>query len=53
MIIGKCVLSLIMGTTLKSNVLRVYVSKVRIPRSQKMTFGFPSDIIYSAAMIHS
>ena len=36
-----------------SSVLRVDVSNVRIPRSQRITFGLPLDITYSAAMSHS
>ena len=36
-----------------SKVFLVAFSKVRMPRSHMMTSGFPSFIIYSAAMIHS
>ena len=53
MMIGRCVFSLMIGTTLRSNVFLVYFSNVRIPRSQRMTFSFPPAIIYSADMIHS
>lgn len=41
------------GTALKSRVLRVAFSKVRIPRSQSTTFSFPSATMYSAAISHS
>ena len=53
MITGRWVFSFRIGITLKSKVFLVYFSKVRIPRSQKMTFGFPLAIMYSADMIHS
>ena len=33
--IGRCVRSLMIGTTLRSSVLRVYFSNVRIPRSHQ------------------
>ena len=34
-------------------VLRQYSSKVRIPRSQRITFGFPALMMYSAARRNS
>ena len=36
------------GTAAMSQVLRVAVSKVRMPRSQRMTFGLPCATMYSA-----
>ena len=50
MITGRWVSSLRTGTALMSRVLRVAVSKVRIPRSQRMTCSFPSERMYSADM---
>ncbi len=41
------------GTALMSIVLRVYGSKVRIPRSHRMTRSFPWERMYSAAMSSS
>jgi hypothetical protein len=41
------------GTALRSSVFRVDVSNVRIPRSQKITFGFPWDRMYSPARSRS
>jgi hypothetical protein len=40
------------GTAVKSSVLRVNRSKVRIPRSHKTTWSFPSDRMYSADINH-
>ena len=40
-----------MGTAERSSVLRVYFSKVRMPRSQRMTFSLPPAMMYSADMI--
>ena len=42
-----------MGTAERSRVLRVYFSKVRMPRSHRMTCSLPPAMIYSALMIHS
>ena len=53
MMIGRCVKALTTGTAVRSSVLRVYPSKVRIPRSHKMTWSFPSDKMYSADINHS
>ena len=50
---GRCVFSFKTQTALKSKVLRVAVSKVRIPRSQRATLEFPAAMIYSAALSHS
>src|SRR5699024_2689341 len=50
---GRWVFSWMMGTADRSRVLRVYFSKVRMPRSQRMTFSLPPAMIYSALMIHS
>ena len=36
------------GIAVRSNRLRVALSKVRTPRSQRITFGLPSDNTYSA-----
>src|SRR5450631_456991 len=47
--IGKCVRSRSTGIADRSSVLRVAVSKVRIPRSHSTTLGLPSDRMYSAA----
>ena len=41
------------GTADRSSVLRVYVSNVRMPRSQRMTLGLPELTMYSAAISHS
>ena len=37
----------------RSSVLRVSVSNVRMPRSQRMTWWLPRDTMYSAAISHS
>ena len=47
--IGSLETRLISGTTVSANVLRTYCSKVRIPRSQRMTLWFPRSIMNSAA----
>ena len=41
------------GTAERSRVLRVAVSNVRMPRSQRMTFWLPWARMYSAAFSHS
>ena len=41
------------GMALKSCVFRVYVSKVRMPRSHRMTFSLPPARMYSALISHS
>ena len=41
------------GTAVRSSVLRVVVSNVRIPRSHRMTWGLPAEAMYSAAISHS
>ena len=41
------------GSTPRSSVLRVIVSNVRMPRSQRMTLRLPRATMYSAAMSHS
>ena len=41
------------GTALMSSVLRVAVSKVRMPRSQRITSRLPSLRMYSADISHS
>ena len=51
--IGKWLKDLTKGTILKSSVLRVAVSNVRIPRSHNITLLLPPDKIYSAASNHS
>ena len=50
---GRWVFSWMMGTADRSRVLRVYFSKVRMPRSQRITCSLPPAMIYSALMIHS
>ena len=50
---GRCERCLTAATAERSSVLRVYVSYVRMPRSQSTTSGFPSFMIYSAALSHS
>ena len=47
-ITGRCVSSFSTGTAAISQVLRVAVSKVRMPRSQRITFGLPCATMYSA-----
>ena len=46
--IGRCDSLWTIGTAVRSNRLRVCVSKLRTPRSQRMTWPFPSDRMYSA-----
>lgn len=48
-IIGRWLSSLTKGMMLRSRVFRVAVSKVRMPRSQRMTLGLPLERMYSAA----
>ena len=50
---GRCDSRLRMGTAFRSRVLRVMVSKVRIPRSQRITCLLPRETMYSAAMSSS
>ena len=45
---GRWVSCLSIGTALMSSVLRVYVSKVRMPRSHSMTRSLPCERMYSA-----
>src|SRR5215831_1093418 len=45
---GKCESFFSTGTALRSRVKRVDVSKVRIPRSHRMTSGVPAERMYSA-----
>src|SRR5205814_1468897 len=45
---GRCESFLRSGIALMSKVFRVYFSNVRIPRSQRITFGFPFARMYSA-----
>ena len=45
---GKCVNSFSAGIAAMSQVFRVTVSNVRIPRSHKITSGFPCAVMYSA-----
>ena len=52
-ITGRWVNCFTTGTAVRSSVFRVYVSNVRMPRSQRITFSFPSDRMYSAAISHS
>ena len=52
-ITGRCVSFLSMGTAERSRVFRVAVSKVRMPRSQRMTFSLPPAMTYSALMSSS
>ena len=47
-ITGRCVALRNTGTAERSRVLRVAVSKVRIPRSQRITLGLPPAMMYSA-----
>src|SRR5438477_2216806 len=51
--IGHCDSFLIIGTVERSSVLRVYVSKVRIPRSQNIRLQLPLESTYSPASSHS
>ena len=52
-ITGKCVMDFNNGTAVRSNVYLVISEKVRIPRSHKITFRFPSAKIYSALFKNS
>ena len=52
-ITGRCVRLLSTGTAEMSSVLRVLVSKVRMPRSQRITCSFPPDMMYSALISSS
>ena len=45
---GRCVSRFNIGIAFTSNVLRVYRSNVRMPRSQRMTFRLPRASTYSA-----
>ena len=51
--IGKCVSGLAASMPPTSSVFRVAVSKVRMPRSQRITRSSPAAITYSAAPSHS
>ena len=50
---GRCVRWWSSGTADTSIVLRVYVSNVRMPRSQSITLGLPALTMYSAAISSS
>ena len=50
---GRCVNSFNAGMAAMSQVLRVAVSKVRMPRSQRITSGFPWATTYSADISNS
>ncbi len=50
---GRSVSSRATTTALTSSVLRVRVSKVRMPRSQSTTSSLPRRRMYSEAAIHS
>ncbi len=50
---GRWLILRMAGMADRSRVLRVKVSKVRTPRSHKITFSLPAAMIYSADMIHS
>jgi hypothetical protein len=50
---GRCDSSLASATAARSNVLRMPVSKVFMPRSQRATWSFPPESKYSAANSHS
>ena len=50
---GRCVSSRSTGTAVRSSVLRVDGSNVRMPRSQRITLALPADSTYSAAISHS
>lgn len=52
-IIGKCHTCLTTGIALKSKVIRILPSLVRMPRAHKLMLGLPWAAIYSAAMNHS
>ena len=47
--IGRCVLWCRYGTVASGSVKRVWLSNVRMPRSQSITLGLPSLRMYSAA----
>ena len=53
MITGKWESCFNMGTADMSRVFRVQVSKVRIPRSQRITCSLPPAIMYSALISNS
>ncbi len=53
MMTGRWLSSFTKGTASIARVLRVASSKVRMPRSQRMTFGLPFARMYSAARSHS
>ena len=50
---GRWVRSRSTGTAVRSSVLRVDGSKVRMPRSHRTTLGLPAARMYSAAISHS
>ena len=50
---GKCVSFFKIGTAEMSNVLRVALSYVRIPRSQRIIWSLPCAMMYSAALMNS
>ena len=52
-ITGRCDCRLSSGMAEMSRLLRIIVSKVRMPRSQRMTFSLPPARMYSALMSHS
>ncbi len=47
--IGRCESAFTTGIAARSSRLRVCVSKLRMPRSQRITSSFPSATTYSAA----
>ena len=50
---GRCESCLSSGIGVESSVLRVIVSKVRMPRSQRITWRLPRATMYSAAISNS
>ncbi len=50
---GKCVSFFKIGTAEMSNVLRVALSYVRIPRSHRIIWSLPCAMMYSAALMNS
>ncbi len=52
-ITGRWLRRLARATAFRSMVLRVAVSKVRMPRSHRITFGLPWAMMYSAESSHS
>ena len=50
---GRWVILWSMTTPARSSVLRILVSKVRMPRSQRITFSLPSAMMYSALITNS